>query len=382
MKFKTFSAFIVIATLVLGFALGHSLRVRQSFQDLSVEHGVDFNGLINNISNEISAIRGLDFKERPAVVVINSSVVASTWGYEVPEEVFILGEVFRMTLLVDMSYNISRSYSGLIGMWMAASAGNSIYLVSDNIKFNDPVVFRVLAHELMHVLQYQHFIVPQTKSLDESLAIRSLIEGDADIVADRYVEMKGFNNVVKVSDVTFQDPFIDLQLMPYVFGGRFINRLLSEGGWESVNKAYSDPPRSMLHIMFPDKYLTNYEIRSISNNVSCNVVYEDVLGPSYLYLMVGKYFNKSHAFKLSELWVGDKVTYCRGVNNATLYWRIKFSSAYGAVEFYELYVMAAHVNGASFVDGGFLIDGLTVRVTQSLDEVMIESFEVKRDLPP
>ncbi|MEM4752658.1 MAG: hypothetical protein QXR55_04095 [Sulfolobales archaeon] len=364
-----------LTALSVGFALGYYLNIsRTAYEVISTSY---IERLIANISNEVSTIRGLSFKEQPNVVIVNSSTVIATWGSEIPHDVVIFGEVLKMTLLAPKEYNISKSYSSLFGMWVAASAGNTIYVVSDNLVVKDPLLHRVLAHELVHILQYQYFSIPSPKSLDESLAIRSLIEGDADIVADTYVMRKGFGEVGKVSKLPLNDPYISIQLIPYIFGSNFIAELLKVGGWELVNKAYIEPPSSMKYVMFPEKYLNKELIFDVTNNVTCNVVYEDVLGPSYIYVMIGKYFNESSALRISSFWVGDKITYCDDGVSRSLYWRVKFTSEETAKEFYKLFNAIAGVYGAVISDGKLRINELVIDVEVSGDEVLVRSYALK-----
>jgi hypothetical protein len=42
----------------------------------------------------------------------------------------------------------------------------------------------------------------------------------------------------------------------YIECTRFVRALYREGGWEAVNAAYQDPPRTTEHILHPDKFLT------------------------------------------------------------------------------------------------------------------------------
>ncbi|MEM2757673.1 MAG: hypothetical protein QW596_04450, partial [Sulfolobales archaeon] len=103
-------------------------------------------------------------------------------------------------------------------------------------------------------------------------------------------------------------------------------------------------------------------------------IYEDVLGPSYIYVMIGKYFNKSYALVLSESWLGDKATYCSGVDGDVLYWRIKWDSTNSAMRFYDSYMTIINMYGGHRVGDRFFVDGLIINVSQDLDEVVIESF--------
>ncbi len=367
MRAKVLSLLLVLA-LFTGFAVGYySSLQRVSYSVISVG---EVEELVTKIAKELTAIRGLDFKQLPDVIIVNSSTVIATWGSEVPSEVVIFGEVLKMTLLAPKDYNISKSYLGLLGMWIAASLGNSIYVVSDNLRIDDPTVNRVIAHELMHVLQYQHFTLPAPKTLDESLALRSLVEGDADVVADSYVELKGFKGVSKISKIIFDDPYISIQVIPYVFGSNFINKLREVGGWELVNNAYRDPPRSMKYVMFPEKYLSKETMIEVTNDVSCDVVYEDVLGPSYIYVMISKYLDEFTASELSSLLVGDKVTYC---SSGELHWRMKWVSEEAAREFREALTAVAGLRGGVLVDDKLYVEELIIKIHVYGDEVVLES---------
>lgn len=363
-----------LTVLSIGFTLGYYLSIsRTAYEVVSI---YDVERLIANISNDVSIIRGLSFKEQPDVVVVNSSAIATTWGGETPYNVVIFGEVLKMTLVAPREYNVSKSYSSLFGMWIAASAGNSIYIV-DKLRVEVPLLHRVLAHELMHVLQYQYFSIPVPKSLDESLALRSLIEGDADVVADIYVRSKGFGEVSKVSKLPLDDPYISIQLVPYVFGSNFIAELLKVGGWELVNRAYREPPKSMKYVMFPEKYLDKELTFDIAGHANCNIVYEDVLGPSYIYVMISRYFNESLALRISSFWMGDKVAYCDDGVGRSLYWRVKFTSEEAATEFYKLFKVIAEVGGAILADSKLRFDGLVIDVEVRGGEVFVKSYLLK-----
>lgn len=365
---------LLLTALSIGFTLGYYLSIsKTAYEVVTIS---DIERIIANISNDVSIIRGLSFKEQPNVVIINSSTITTTWGGETPYNVVIFGEVLKMTLLAPREYNISKSYSSLFSMWIAASVGNSIYVV-DNLGVEVPLLYRVLAHELMHVLQYQYFSMPVPKSLDESLALRSLIEGDADVVADIYIERKGLGKVSKVSKLPLDDPYISIQLIPYVFGSNFIAELLKIGDWELVNRVYRELPKSMKYVMFPEKYLNKELIYDVANDIGCNIIYEDVLGPSYIYVMISKYFNESSALSISGFWMGDKVVYCDDEVGRSLYWRVKFASEEAAAEFYKLFTIIAGVNGAILADGKLFINELVINVEVRRDEVFVKSYTLK-----
>jgi hypothetical protein len=371
MRSKVLIAITVVA-IITSFTVGYYLSISRVEYYLSSS---EIKGLVKSIAEEVSVIRNLTFKELPNVVVVNKSYVVSTWGSKVPDEVLIFGDILKMTLLAPKDYNISSSYSDLLGIWIAASVGNTVYVVQEYfMDSKSPLIHRVLAHELTHILQYQYFRIPPTRTLDELLAVRSLIEGDADVVADKYVGVKGYGVVSRVSSLTLKDPFIDIQLIPYIFGSRFIEYLLSVGGWELVNKAYEDLPKSMKYVMFPEKYLVREGLADVVVNVSCRVVYEDVLGPSYIYVMISKYFNESYALSMSSEWLGDRVVYCVNETYRVLNWVIKWSSTKSAEDFYRVFNYVLSFNNATLVGSSWFVNDLRLSIYVVGDEVFITSY--------
>ncbi len=130
---------------------------------------------------------------------------------------------------------------------------------------------QTLAHEFTHALQDEYFdlekLLPDhSKDDDRSMAIRSLVEGDATMSGLTYArtyftpeEIQQFilENSSAPSTVLDKAPaYIRESLyFPYSAGPTFVNRLLDQNGFKSVDKALADPPTSTEQIMHPDKYL-------------------------------------------------------------------------------------------------------------------------------
>jgi hypothetical protein len=136
----------------------------------------------------------------------------------------------------------------------------------------------VMAHEIAHALQDQHFdLVKFTKASkdngDAQLARQALCEGDgvAIMVEFSFAEMK-----VKLDpwvDDTIVDGFGDTSsdpgapllakaplflreglLFPYAEGLRFVASVRRHNPWSRVDEIYKKPPASTEHIMHPEKY--------------------------------------------------------------------------------------------------------------------------------
>jgi hypothetical protein len=146
---------------------------------------------------------------------------------------------------------------------------------------NEDVPF-VVAHELGHALQFQHFRVPEVANVtdeDARLARLSLIEGDAMLVmaalaADEHhvplsrllvrmsqgaVEesLKGYTSALAQNpELQRAPPFQRERLIfPYQAGAAFVAAIHRAGGFALVNRLYESPPATTEHILHPEKYL-------------------------------------------------------------------------------------------------------------------------------
>lgn len=130
------------------------------------------------------------------------------------------------------------------------------------------------AHEVVHALQDQHFDIDagalsrEELSDDQALAITALIEGDASFsevsylldrpeLLNQYLEQIGATEFNSES-LDSAPPIISSTLLfPYDKGYTFVETLYGEGGWETVNAAFQNPPQSTEQILHPEKYLAH-----------------------------------------------------------------------------------------------------------------------------
>lgn len=144
---------------------------------------------------------------------------------------------------------------------------------------------KVMAHELVHALQDQHFNLRRFEKwpkgdADAELAAHSLVEGEATLVMILYdleeSGMRGFD-ITKLSSLTERlldndaeasDPNYpvlsaaprvlreNLQF-PYIYGAGFTQAVLKNGSWAGLNDAYTTLPASSEQIMHPQKYFAH-----------------------------------------------------------------------------------------------------------------------------
>ncbi|ARS90847.1 hypothetical protein B1756_14690 [Natrarchaeobaculum aegyptiacum] len=131
----------------------------------------------------------------------------------------------------------------------------------------------VLAHELVHALQDQHFDIsdrfhfspferpPMTQ--DELNAKNGIVEGDAVRVEQLYLDRCSEEWECQIPDrmQADDDELPDRQwgmylvsLQPYSDGPNFVNHVESDHGWEGVNEIYENPPASSHQVIEPEAY--------------------------------------------------------------------------------------------------------------------------------
>ncbi|MBA3512863.1 MAG: hypothetical protein H0T77_00610, partial [Pyrinomonadaceae bacterium] len=194
----------------------------------------------------------------------------------------------------------------------------------------------VMAHELTHALQDQHFNLrrfgkwPKGDS-DSELAAHALIEGDATLamtlymaknplVALAFIRSLGGSNLA--SDQFKQAPraIRESLVFPYEQGSEWATRVYKRGGWASVSQAYAKLPLSSEQILHPEKYfdyerpvkITLPELRTLLGTGWKRVDY-DVNGEWSLFLILDQFLNASDESRRAAAgWAGDRYALYEG----------------------------------------------------------------------
>ncbi|MBA3255917.1 MAG: hypothetical protein H0T64_04610 [Pyrinomonadaceae bacterium] len=194
----------------------------------------------------------------------------------------------------------------------------------------------VMAHELTHALQDQHFKLrrfekwPKGDS-DAELAAHALIEGDATLamtlymaknplIALAFIRSLGGSNMA--SDQFKQAPraIRESLVFPYEQGSEWATRVYKRGGWASVSQAYAKLPLSSEQILHPEKYF-DYEtpvkvalpeLRTMLGTGWKRIDY-DVNGEWSLYLILDQFLNASaESRRAAAGWAGDRYALYEG----------------------------------------------------------------------
>ena len=228
----------------------------------------------------------------------------------------------------------------------------------------------VMAHELTHALQDQHFDLQRFDNWpkgdgDRELAIHALIEGDATALMIDYLMKPLGQSVTKIPKALLDQmnsetnaPGMEVinaapnairesLIFPYSAGLGFAYDLLKAQGWESVSSAYKTLPQSTEQILHPAKYLTNelpikVELADVADVLGkgWNRIKFDVNGEFGYYLLLASYLDKTIARKAAEGWGGDQFAVYENATKTrtTAVHLSRWDTANDAAKFFDAYV--------------------------------------------
>jgi len=197
----------------------------------------------------------------------------------------------------------------------------------------------VMAHELVHALQDQHYNLQKNFDLvkdqaDLSLARKALIEGDAMAVMLVYLleplgltmeDLPDMGTLLQGSASLLGDQFqvytrapliLRQQLLfPYVHGLAFVKAALAHGGWPGLQRVYQHPPVSTQQIMHPETYFAETPV--LPNEVTLHIpegalspawtkLKRDVLGEFFLSVILLQFLPEEEAQQSAAGWRGDR----------------------------------------------------------------------------
>ncbi len=222
----------------------------------------------------------------------------------------------------------------------------------------------VMAHELTHALQDQHFDLrrfekwPKGDS-DAEMAVHALIEGDATLAMSLYMAKNPLVALAftrSLSATTSSSAQFKLApralreslVFPYEQGSEWATRLYRRGGWQMVSQAFTKLPKSTEQIMHSDKYfaaeapqvVTVPDVRNLLGATWKKLDY-DVNGEWSLYLTLDQFLNSpSESKRAAAGWGGDRYAVYEGTKpgEVLITQLTSWDTTEDAREFFEAYV--------------------------------------------
>ena len=237
----------------------------------------DLDSLSARLKPEVSVARSLDFRQ-PFTVRYYSAADIDTFdipGGFPPDYDLIIRTIglYRGNIPLDIETITGPPDAPLSPYYEPADSSINIPRREYNPEEDGLDLASIMAHELTHVLQDQHFglgrLIVGAKNSDQVIARQALIEGGASLV-ETLVDSARTGQTIPVQQVINEklnlqiDPedvprFLVEQALitPYYRGQAFVFALKQYGGWPAVNRAYDNDnlPASSEHIFHPDKYI-------------------------------------------------------------------------------------------------------------------------------
>ncbi|HEY4423218.1 MAG TPA: hypothetical protein VGN10_03375 [Pyrinomonadaceae bacterium] len=187
----------------------------------------------------------------------------------------------------------------------------------------------VMAHELTHALQDQHFNLKRFENWpkgdsDAELAAHALIEGDATLAMTLYMAKNPLVALAFIRSLGGDESTEQFKqapralreslLFPYEEGSAWATQVYKRGGWEMVSRAFITLPQSSEQILHADKYFS-YEapqklalpdFKSVLGPTWKRIDY-DVNGEWGNYLILDQFLNDATISKRASAgWGGDR----------------------------------------------------------------------------
>lgn len=194
---------------------------------------------------------------------------------------------------------------------------------------NPPNAVAQLAYvrQLVFLLQDQNFgldvLTADDLTLDATLALAALSEGEATVVQENFLEARYLPLAAAVIPETYaidtavlQDaptPIANRLLFPYEFGDDFARFLYDAGSYPALNEAWANPPQSTEQILHPEKYtadegpslVTLPDLQPVLGT-GWALAEENVLGEFMLGQYLAQQLNESQVATAVSGWGGDR----------------------------------------------------------------------------
>lgn len=369
---------MLAAALVLGSGCGPGRLVRRGHVN---------DTLLAGIQGRLSAVRGLEFRRPVPARALDERGVTQVLAEEIargaaPADRARLDTVFSQLGLVEPGTRLEPAMQRLFATQLAAfydprrqelaiatrHAGSGVLAA---LTGRDPVGELIVAHELTHALQDQHWRLPvETEPItathtDRALARRALLEGDATWASFATVTGGRLDDpmrarVMRQLDALPRELATSVPDVPpllretlafqYRDGTAFVDQLLLRGGWRAVDAAHTDPPASSEQVLHPARYLraardepTAVAIAGadVLEGAGFRLVMADTLGELVVRVLLAQHLPAEQAAAAADGWDGDRLAaFARGDELAVV-WMTAWDSTGEARQFADAMAIAA-----------------------------------------
>ncbi len=358
-------------------------------------HGGRVNpGPADRIKAKLVAIRGLTFFHPVPVQAVSTAQARTMLERELraqysSEELATLSRIYALLGLVPPGTDLERAYLDLYAQQIVGfydPIDRQMILIQDVVsprvttRILETVLHRdfagelVLAHELTHALQDQHYGLDFGRNDlgedDAALARHAVYEGDATLAGYAAVlgrlkpsaavslahKLEGASAELARAYPDIPAAIRETVVFQYVGGVNFVTWAYQRAGWEGVNALLAHPPSSTEQILHPEKYFVHAEY-PLSIHVGGLAPYvqsgwqtaENATVGEFLTKILGaQYLERDRAQAMATGWDGDRLLALSHGNDLALVWLTAWDSEGDAAEFLAGYaaILAAKQPGS------------------------------------
>ncbi len=337
----------------------------------SPQGSTDLAKVYTDINAQVRSIRGLDEKQPVEPTIVSpdemATILRKANETDTPPALLsayerlyhAMGVLPKESKLADVFQDLLESQVG--GLY--SPADKKLYVVSKGGGVG-PLEKFLYSHEYTHALQDQNFDLQkfQPESLqdqsDEQLARQSLVEGDAYVTMTYWLQKNsspgdmaavfaGSNDPTAQQALSRIPPIVASQILFSALQGTvWVLGLQTQGGYEAVNAAFADPPKSTEQILHPDKWASReapIDVKLPANLASklgtgWSVGLEDTFGEHQLGVWISGEVPSAGLPKdppaAAAGWGGDRLMLLDGPNGAwALVLKTEWDTAADAAEF-------------------------------------------------
>jgi hypothetical protein len=313
------------------------------------------------IEQQVETLRGLKFLQPVVYDVVSRKEIRSIFAKALAEETsetdFInLGRAWTRLGLLPRELPLRQTLLDLLNEQVAAFYNHhehKLFMFEDS-SLDKPYDRVLLAHELTHALQDQHFHLASLPIAlrdndDRALAALAVIEGDATAVMTDFMASNVSLGVVLDTATTMMSQqtaqlrktpryLRERLVFPYMQGKMFCSAVMEERGKRGIDACFKRVPSSTTQILHSEKYLAKTPEEPLPVAWP-EVVFEgqqpatdNVVGESGIRCLVAEWTSEVPAIAASAGWRGDRYL---AYEDDTLVWKSLWADDLEAREFFE-----------------------------------------------
>jgi hypothetical protein len=302
-------------------------------------------GATEEILKNVSRLRGLDVKQAVKSGLkskdeIERAVIHDLEESTTPEEFAATSKTLLKLGLIPKGFNLREYVVKLLREQVAGyyEPKTQEFFLAAWIPLTEQKT--VMAHELVHALQDQHFNLrrferwPKGDS-DAEAAAHALVEGEATLVMYQYAfEQQGLRldltaigslteKLLEQSDTDDSSKYPVLSAapsvlreslqFPYIYGTGFVQEVLTKRSWQALNQSYDRLPASTEQIMHPERFLirdnpVKIDLADLQPALGADWKRADIdVNGEFGYLvLLAEFIGRRHARTAAEGWGGDR----------------------------------------------------------------------------